>query len=248
MRLLRHLAFALAVAVAAAHAPPAAAISSYYTSNCSGCHGTTVATCNGCHAHGTHADSSKSSINVGGTLNKTSFAPGETVTVTVNGGYRTGWVRVVLFDQTGRELARSSCPGGMGGCSTSVYPVTLTAPAPTTAGSYAWMVAWYGNQFDASGASTGSASRGGLGGCGAILGGGIRQGELLLFARETFVRALPSSDGRSFRRVSSPSGTRACQNVPRPGTTSVSRSPGATPPSRKPSIAARARATSGASR
>jgi hypothetical protein len=49
------------------------------------------------------------------------------------------------------ELARSAgtvvppalAPGGGRG-----YPVTLTAPAPTTPGTYTWTVAWFGNQFD----------------------------------------------------------------------------------------------------
>jgi uncharacterized membrane protein len=158
MRVLRQLSVGLAIAVAILHAPRAAAYSSYFSPNCAtaGCHVTSTSTCNGCHSHGTHSSSSKSDVNVAGTLGKTSFAAGETVSVTVTGGYRNGWVRVVLFDQNGTELARSSCPGGMGGCSTSVYPVTLTAPAPTTAGTYTWSVAWYGNKFDAGGASFGS--------------------------------------------------------------------------------------------
>jgi uncharacterized protein (TIGR03382 family) len=156
MRTLRHLSFALAVAVGIVHAPPATARSEYFTSSCTGCHGATVTTCNGCHAHGTHSSSAKSDINVAGTLTKTSFAPGETVSVRITGGYRTGWVRAVLLDQGGNELARSSCPGGEGGCTTSVYPVTLTAPAPATQGRYTWSVAWYGNQFEAGGGSFGS--------------------------------------------------------------------------------------------
>src|SRR5256885_12766584 len=55
-----------------------------------------------------------------------------------------------------RELARSGCAGGLGGCTTSVFPATLTAPAPTAAGTYVWAVAWYGNQYDIGGASFGS--------------------------------------------------------------------------------------------
>jgi Abnormal spindle-like microcephaly-assoc'd, ASPM-SPD-2-Hydin len=155
MRVLRQLSLGLVLAMGILHAPRAAAYSGYFTDNCASCHGG-VSTCNGCHAHGTHSSSSKSDVNVSGTLAKTSYAPGETVSVTVNGGYRNGWVRVVLFDQGGTELARSSCPGGMGGCTTSQYPVTLTAKAPSTGGTYAWTVAWYGNEFDAGGASFGS--------------------------------------------------------------------------------------------
>lgn len=158
MRILRYLSFALALAAGIGFAPQAHAYSSYYSSACAGCHGSTVTTCNGCHAHGTHSSTTKGAISLVASANKTSYAPGETVTVTLTGGYRNGWVRAVLFDQGGNELARSSCPGGMGACSTSVLPATLTAPAPSVAGSYGWAVAWYGNERDASGASYGAGS------------------------------------------------------------------------------------------
>jgi len=132
----------------------ALAQSSYYTSQgCSGCH-TTVSTCNGCHAHGTHPSSAKSSINVAGATNKASYAPGEAVSVTITGGYRTGWFRAVLLNQNSVEVARSTGnDSGMG--SSATYPATLSAPAPTTAGTYTWKIGWYGNQYD-----TGSAAHG----------------------------------------------------------------------------------------
>jgi uncharacterized protein (TIGR03382 family) len=156
MKLCRTTLATAALSAALLWAPAARAFSSFYTANCTSCHSATVTTCNGCHSHGTHSSSAKTDINVAGALSKTSYAPGETVSVLITGGYRTGWIRALLFDGGGNELARSSCPGGMGGCTTSAYPVTLTAPAPTTPGTYTWAVAWYGNQFDASGASFGS--------------------------------------------------------------------------------------------
>ncbi len=135
---------------------------SYYDSNCSACHGTTTAggvqTCNGCHSHGTHPDSAKSSINLTGATSKASYAPGETVAVTINSGYRTGWVRAILYDQNLRQLARSGgtpLPGFIAPCCGPGFPITLSAPAPTTPGTYTWWVAWYGNQYDASGAAFG---------------------------------------------------------------------------------------------
>lgn len=135
----------------------ATASQQYYTSNCATCHAASPVTCNGCHAHGTHANSSKSTINIAGALNKSSFAPGETVTVTMTGGYRTGWLRGFLLDQNLNELARSTCPGGFGNCTTSVYPITLTATAPSAPGTYSWAIAWYGSDsVKASGASYGS--------------------------------------------------------------------------------------------
>ena len=127
---------------------------------CSGCHvPPVVATCNGCHAHGTHPNSAKNSINVAGTTNKTAYAPGETVSVTITGGYRTGWIRAVLYDQNGVELARSTGnDSGMG--SSAVYPAVLTAPAPATPGTYTWKVAWYGNQYDLTEAGAGTTTFG----------------------------------------------------------------------------------------
>ena len=133
--------------------PKADAFSSLYDANCTGCHGTTV-TCNGCHAHGVHSSSTKSDLNLTGTTNKMTYAPSETVSVTINGGYRTGWIRAILYDQNMVELARSTGTvpaGAIAPCCGPGYPITLTAPAPTAAGTYTWNVAWYGNQFDASG-------------------------------------------------------------------------------------------------
>ncbi len=133
---------------------PAGATSTLYANNCTSCHSATVTTCNGCHAHGTHAGSTKTGINVTGTTDKTSYAPGETVTVTVTGGYRTGWIRAYLYDANMVQLAISTGPNGDGGG--AGYPITFTAPAPSAPGSYNWNVAWYGNQFDASGATFGA--------------------------------------------------------------------------------------------
>jgi len=136
----------------------AQAQSNYFSSmGCVNCHvPPVVATCNGCHSHGTHPTSAKSSINVAGKTNKASYAPGETVTVTMTGGYRTGWFRATLFAADGvTELARSNGnASGMGNSAT--YPATLTAPAPTTPGTYTWVIAWYGNKYDASGAAFGA--------------------------------------------------------------------------------------------
>ena len=75
--------FAVVLIVALIWSAQALAQSSYFTSNCSGCHTGVAATCNGCHAHGAHSGSAKSDLNVAGTTDKTSYAPGETVSVTI---------------------------------------------------------------------------------------------------------------------------------------------------------------------
>ena len=116
--------------------PYVQAQSSYYTAQCSSCHGTTASTCAGCHQH---------SGTLSAKINKTSFTPGETVSVTLStSGARSGWVGVRLYDQTGSQVATSTgTAGGMGGSAT--LPTTLSAAAPTTAGSYTWTIAYYGN-------------------------------------------------------------------------------------------------------
>jgi len=123
--------------------PTADARSSFYTdAGCQACHGST-STCNGCHSHGTHADRNKNNINITGVTDKTAYFAGETMSVTVSGGYKTGRVRAILYNQSMQEVARS----------TGEFPITLTASAPATAGpSYRYSVSWYGNRYDAAGA------------------------------------------------------------------------------------------------
>ncbi len=134
------LAFAMALAgVQLFTTTNAHAQSSYFTSRgCANCHSAPVAsTCAGCHQH---------SGTLTATPNKaTSYAPGETVTVTLTAsGARTGWIGARLYNQTGAEIARSSGnQSGMGG--STLYPAVLSAPAPATAGAYTWRVAYFGN-------------------------------------------------------------------------------------------------------
>ncbi|MEI6209880.1 MAG: Ig-like domain-containing protein [Desulfuromonadales bacterium] len=113
--------------------------SSYFTNRgCVNCHGApTVATCNGCHHHG------NSSLKAA--TDKTSYAPGETVTATLSGGSRTGWIRAVLYNQSNTQVAISSGnASGMG--SSATFPAALSAPAPTTPGTYTWKMAYFGNE------------------------------------------------------------------------------------------------------
>lgn len=132
----------------------ASGFSSFYTSNCQDCHVAT-STCNGCHAHGVHSNDVKDDINIAGVTNKTSYAPGETVSVTINGGYKTGWVRAILYDQNMVELSRSTGPAGLGGG--AGFPITtLTGAAPSVPGTYIWNAAWYGNSYDLTDAGSGT--------------------------------------------------------------------------------------------
>jgi hypothetical protein len=155
------MAFAISV-------PGAFAFSGFYNQQCSSCHGTSPtsnpsdgATCMGCHHHG--------GTNITATPDKTEYAPGDTVMVTLSrtGTDRGGWIGAKLFDKdcsvvacdtsvTGPDVIDfgsnpcPSCPipsgnvGGLNGITTQ-YPVILAGTAPDTAGTYTWSAAWHGN-------------------------------------------------------------------------------------------------------
>ncbi len=118
--------------------PAVQAQSTYFAARCASCHNAAgvIATCNGCHHHGNSS--------LAASTNKSSYAPGETVTATLTGGSKSGWIRAVLYDQTGAQIAISSGnASGMG--SSTTFPATLTAPAPAAPGSYTWKMAYFGN-------------------------------------------------------------------------------------------------------
>jgi hypothetical protein len=111
----------------------------YFTDRgCTGCHASPVAaTCNGCHHHGNSGLSAAT--------DKTSYTPGETVTATLSGGSESGWIRAILYDQNNVQIAISSGnASGMGG--STAFPAPLSAPAPSTPGTYTWQMAYFGNQ------------------------------------------------------------------------------------------------------
>jgi chitodextrinase len=106
----------------------ARARSSYYGSRCASCHGSSPTTCVGCHFHlGT----------LGASTDRTSYAPGSTVTVTITGGNQPGWVRGVVLDSSGRELARSP--------NDATFPIRITLAAPIVSGTHNWTAGVYVN-------------------------------------------------------------------------------------------------------
>lgn len=115
------------------------ATSSLFYSRCQACHSDDNATCAGCHQHrGT----------LWATADLPAYHPGTTVTVTLghNGGLY-GWIRGILYDHTGAQVAIATGPTGTGddGQAGAVeFPVTLQAPAPQEAGDYTWEAAWFG--------------------------------------------------------------------------------------------------------
>jgi hypothetical protein len=59
-------------------------------------------------------------------------------------GARSGWISARLYNQSGALLAISNGnASGMGGSTT--FPASLSAPAPATAGTYTWRMAYFGN-------------------------------------------------------------------------------------------------------
>lgn len=125
----------------------------FYGTRCAPCHGATPTTCNGCHHHGPSG--------LTASTNKTSYAAGEAITVTVNNGrssgatVRGGWVRILL-ELNSVEVARSTGPTGEGGGAS--LPITFSATgsnntgapltAPTTEGTYRYEAVWFGNAND----------------------------------------------------------------------------------------------------
>lgn len=116
----------------------AQARSSFFTSKgCAVCHITPAATCAGCHQHSGSLTASK---------DKNSYAPGETVTITLNAsGALSGWIGARLYNERGDEIARSTGNQSSTGSSTA-FPAVLSAPAPATAGNYTWRISYFGNQ------------------------------------------------------------------------------------------------------
>src|SRR5919206_4614830 len=162
MRHLLAVVVAVGALVTAAFWPQSAeGLAGYYDTNCAQCHGP-VRTCDGCHAHGTHGLAGKGDFNVTAAASKFSYAPGEDVVVTVTGGYRNGWVRMLLLDQAQNQVARASGPGGLGNGPDLGAPggIVLRATAPTQPGVYTWYAAWYGNKFDVTEAGTGTTAFG----------------------------------------------------------------------------------------
>jgi hypothetical protein len=130
--------FTMALAVLQFLSTEAMARSTFFSSRgCTSCHTAPVAvSCDGCHQHGAR--------NLSGTTNKSSYAPGETVSVTFSGGSRGGWFQGRLYDQNNQLIGVSSGnASGMGSATT--FPTVFSAPAPTEPGTYTWKVAWFGN-------------------------------------------------------------------------------------------------------
>jgi hypothetical protein len=113
-------------------------------------------TCAGCHAHGVHSSDAKNDINVTATPDSATYNPGDTINVLVSGGYRSGWVRVQMWDLD--CSVSGTCNQANVLVSESLYtsgttanfpgPVTLTATAPTTPGTYIWYAGWYGHEHE----------------------------------------------------------------------------------------------------
>jgi hypothetical protein len=81
--------------------------------SCSTCHSSSSAdTCKGCHAHGTHTEAGGSDINITATTDKTTYAPGETVSVTIDGGNTSGWSFNVALQAQAPKLFFSDLEGG----------------------------------------------------------------------------------------------------------------------------------------
>jgi hypothetical protein len=123
-----------------------------FSEHCADCHSDDTPTCNGCHAHGVWEDSSRTVSNLTATTDLDRYQPGQAMTVVFSGGYRTGWIRAILYDEQWQELDRITGPmeTGDGGSGLPEYqfPVVLRASAPSEPGVYQWNTTWFGAAFD----------------------------------------------------------------------------------------------------
>jgi hypothetical protein len=121
--------------------PSTGAYSNYFYNECAVCHShmDDAVTCNGCHFHrGT----------IRATADQPFYDPGATVTVTMTGGTKWGWIRGLLYDQNGTQIDIATGPTGTGDDGLGnpvVFPVALQAPAPEAPGDYAWRAAYFGS-------------------------------------------------------------------------------------------------------
>jgi hypothetical protein len=106
---------------------------------CASCHADDTPTCDGCHHHTTP---------MWVTLDQDVVPPGSRFRARLRGGQQGGWIRALLYDENGVEVARRSGPTGSGddGQTWRVqFPVILETIAPTAPGAYTWEAAWYGS-------------------------------------------------------------------------------------------------------
>ena len=129
-----------------------------------GCHDgvapTTTPTCNGCHAHGTHSNSAKDNLNFTAITDASTYNVGDTITIDIDGGYKSDWVRVTVYDGSGNVVAQSkgtcdNTTSSGSACSNGAsMPISLTTTANAT-GTQMWTAAWYGNNSDIGSSSGG---------------------------------------------------------------------------------------------
>ncbi|MGD8394956.1 MAG: hypothetical protein PVF43_05735 [Candidatus Eiseniibacteriota bacterium] len=117
----------------------------FFASRCAPCHSDDTPTCVGCHQH-------RGNLHVVADLPE--YQPGETVTITLTGGTRGGWLRGLLYDAGNVEIDRATGPTGTGDDGLPdpvVFPVQLVASAPPEQGDYVWQAAWFGGNTQGTG-------------------------------------------------------------------------------------------------
>ena len=110
---------------------------------CSSCHADDTPTCNGCHNHRGELSAQTA---------RPEYRPGELVEIEFDGGTEHGWVRALIYDETGEEVVRLAGPTGSGddalgqvaSADSVAFPLRILAQAPTEPGTYQWRAAYFG--------------------------------------------------------------------------------------------------------
>jgi hypothetical protein len=82
---------------------------------------------------------------------KGQYKCGEAMSITLDGGTKSGWIRAILYNQDGIEVARATGPTHMGDDSQPdpvTFPVVFVTTAPVGVGVYTWQAAWWGSPYD----------------------------------------------------------------------------------------------------
>ncbi len=117
----------------------AAGMPHYFADRCTVCHYDDSATCDGCHHH-------RGALSA--RTDKSTYAPGEAVRVTIDGGAQgSGWIRALLQDSDLQPLDIQSGPtrSGDDGLGDPIeLPLVLHGVAPAEQGEHTWYAAWLG--------------------------------------------------------------------------------------------------------
>ncbi len=121
---------------------PAYAVEELWYELCTSCHADDNPTCAGCHNHRGEMEARTA---------REFYLPGESVEVEFRGGNQPGWIRALLYGESGDEIDRRAGPTETGDdlrgrvdADSVAFPLVLHGVAPSEPGEYSWRAAYFG--------------------------------------------------------------------------------------------------------